>query len=113
MEALAALGLACNIMQMISFGHELVVAFQEISRTGSSEANLIERSTAFIHLSKSLTTQLSKEHIAPGSLEEGLIILSQKCKDVATEMHAVISSISLPKNARRLPAILGVALKTE
>lgn len=88
-EALAAIGLAGNIIQFISFSSELLVRTREIyySASGSSKShddiNIISNDL------RSLSTAIEME----ATTDSTLLTLARQCKSVAEELLEAISKL--------------------
>ncbi|TID23410.1 hypothetical protein E2P81_ATG02981 [Venturia nashicola] len=92
-EALAAMGIACNIFQVISFAHEVYDVFKEIRETGSSDAEFLNQVTTIANLSESLKSRIS--HVWPVTKEESdLVALAEKCLVLSSKLQADLRSDS-------------------
>lgn len=58
MEALTALGVACNVMQIVSFMHETFSSCKEILKSGQADPSLEENVKTISVLTKSLRDSL-------------------------------------------------------
>ncbi|KAK0721162.1 hypothetical protein B0H67DRAFT_644313 [Lasiosphaeris hirsuta] len=93
MEALAAFGLACNVMQTIQFTTEVSAAYKSLFRNGAAEPGLeklVERSE---QLYKSLNDSLL--HAQPLNRDEHeLVLVARDCLDAADELKEEVAKLT-------------------
>ena len=63
MEALAALGLACNVMTVIQFGKDVIAVYREIKNQGFTTGiqNLHTKSHAFSSAAEAISAQIGPD----------------------------------------------------
>jgi hypothetical protein len=61
MDPLTVMGIACNVMQIISFGHEVFSLARRISKDGSPDASLADKSARLSDLSGELQSSLNMQ----------------------------------------------------
>lgn len=84
LEGLAALGLACSICQVVSFGRETLVLVKGVYRNGTLDDSLAEKSTVIQDLASDI---ISVEIPGPlGKNEQKLFDVTKKCTGVAKGM---------------------------
>lgn len=86
LEALAAFGLACNVMQAISFTKETVSICKTIYQSGSADPDLAQ---AVINLSKVAVDLNTSLRQAPKPLEDD----QQALLDIATDTASSITAL--------------------
>ncbi|KAJ3545041.1 hypothetical protein NM208_g2714 [Fusarium decemcellulare] len=102
LEPLAALGLACNIMQLLTFGREAISLCRKIDHEGSSDPSLKTYSEKAGNVSEDLKKHLSLtgSNLAPEDAE--LAETAKNCKDAADELSNLLQSLSMNgKSSRR------------
>ena len=101
MEAVAAVGLAGNIVQFMDFSWKLLHESQSLFRssTGASDSNdvleLISRDLA--HHLKGFRTTFDQ-----GSIPETLIHLSEKCETLSQDLLKVLDTLKVRGSPRKL-----------
>ncbi|KAK1708297.1 hypothetical protein BDP67DRAFT_599630 [Colletotrichum lupini] len=124
LEGIAGLSLACNVMQLISFGHEAISICRRIHESGSPEPGLSEHAENLKAICDGLEKSLGKRSasvtaVTPAAaaaaatkaptMDERLLSLAAKCIKDARDLEAVIGSLS-PSQPGKLRA-LGAVLK--
>lgn len=100
MEAIAAFGLACNVLQVAQLGCQMVSTFVQAYKNDSVEENYdIEvqtrhRSTALVRLDGSLRSQHTVE-------DTEILDLSRQCADVATSLSSKLAPFAQKPSRRR------------
>lgn len=107
MDPLTAFGLTCNVIQVLSFGHEALSLCRRVCRDGSPEPNLSHNSAHLQRLSKKLlesinavqaSNQLSRE-------QEDLRSIASKLVDVTTQLSKLLDELTIDGAHRRRSAI--------
>lgn len=85
LEGLAALGLACNIIQVISFGRETLDLIKCVYRDGTIDESLMNKSTAI----QDVAAEIIAVEVPPplGKYEQNLVDITKKCTGVARGIH--------------------------
>ena len=111
LEPLAALGLACNIMQIISFAHETASVCKTIYRTGSAAPNLANNVADLANVSENLKKSLSS---APGSLgkdEQELMDIANRSLAAASDLKKEVENIATNTSKGKLISAISGGLK--
>ena len=95
MDPLTALGIACNVMQILSFSHEIFTLARRIAHDGSPDASLADKSAHLSDLSEDLQGSLKKQqetkHLT--KQQQCLQKVAKKClgsaKDLAEELDNI------------------------
>ncbi|KAF9871721.1 hypothetical protein CkaCkLH20_10919 [Colletotrichum karsti] len=110
MESIAALGLACNIFQVISVGHETIRLVKDIYNKGSIESPLAEYSVSLRDISSHISTfELPQK--AP-QYQKQLKENAAKCYAVARDLAEEISFLLAEKAKGDLLKTLKTVAKT-
>lgn len=88
-EGLAAVGLAGNIIQFISFASELVSKTRDIRQSASGVASEVIDLECVSNSLKSLTKSLLPQYNIPAQLYQ----IAVRCNDVTNELLEVIASL--------------------
>src|SRR6185369_14257336 len=95
LEPIAALGLACNVMQLISFGRETVSTCQAIFRTGSPNPGLDRFAKDLNKALLGVETALpSGPRASLGEADKALLDLADGCRRAATQLLAEVQAVS-------------------
>jgi hypothetical protein len=94
MDPLTALSLACNVIQIVSFSHEIFTLANQIAKDGSPDANLAENATHLSELSQNLQESLQSQKAKPlTEQQQRLQKVAQKClkasKDLTEELDKI------------------------
>jgi rubrerythrin len=93
MEAIAALGLACNVMQLISFGRETIQVARHAHTAGTVEEDLADKaahlSTLGLMVEDSLQSAMKPQTKAQRDLQEA----GRKCRQAAAELGDEIAKL--------------------
>jgi len=89
MESLAAIGLAGNIVQFISFSSTLISKSREIRQSASG----ISKETVDLRLVAEDISQFSTQFLFAESSSEQLSLIAKSCNDVAQELQTAISKL--------------------
>lgn len=80
LEGLAALGLACNIFQVISFGRETLGLVKSVYRDGTLDNSLMDKITAIQDAASNI---IDINIPQSGNQEKKLVDMTMKCTGVA------------------------------
>ncbi|OTB12252.1 hypothetical protein K445DRAFT_321245 [Daldinia sp. EC12] len=110
MEALAALGLACNILQLIECGYKAIVMAKELhgSRQDAIESNT---NTEFVAREmRELSLRVMEDLSAPGLTEDekALCRLAQQCNDLSNRLLALLESLKTKRRGSKLDIVTTV-----
>ncbi|KAF5011642.1 hypothetical protein FDECE_2265 [Fusarium decemcellulare] len=98
LEPLAALGLACNIMQMITFTGESISICRRIYNDGQPDPSLDDYAQRLLGTSESLRDIISRSSGNLTSDDQALRSTAEKCIDVAGHLTKEIQSLSVPRS---------------
>ena len=99
MDPLSALGLACNVMQVISFVHETISIYKRLRRDGSSNSELAYYVSHLSTLSGNLRGSIDDTAKQKGSLnqqEKELQAIANECYRTSTALQAELSNVANP-----------------
>jgi hypothetical protein len=101
-EALLALGLACNVIQIISFSLETLAIANKIRKEGSFNTDLAQNVQRIEKLSQEL--EISMQNFPQGNQapqsqtpQSELIDIARDCNSIASQMTSELSKISNSK----------------
>lgn len=113
MEPLAALGLAGNVMQMISFVHETWTTYSHLKDKGTSNPNLkenTEKLNALVRKLEGSLNQTAGKAVTPD--QKQLKSLATKCLEAGNTLEAQLKKLAVdPKKSSR-PERIGKLIKT-
>jgi hypothetical protein len=102
MEPLTALGIACNVMQIISFGQEVFSLARHLSKDGSPDASLADKSARLSDLSgelqNSLNIQKQARPLEPNHLR--LQNVARKCLSLTNNLAQEFDQIKWKANPK-------------
>ncbi|KAK1700838.1 hypothetical protein BDP55DRAFT_625110 [Colletotrichum godetiae] len=109
MSGLEALGLACNIFQVISFGRETASLVKRVYRDGSVDDALEENAKDLVQLATHVQNlEVPKK---PTKQEHQLLEIAKKCQAVARDLTEEIAFVVGHKKKGSLAATIKVATK--
>ncbi|KAF4468632.1 NACHT domain-containing [Fusarium albosuccineum] len=111
LEPLAALGLACNIMQMITFTGETISICRRIYNDGQPDSGLHDYSQRLLRTSESLRDIISR---STGNLsldDHALRNSAARCINVADNLMKEMESLSIPRSQNGLRSSLRQGVK--
>jgi len=94
MEALAVLGLACNVMQILSAANETYSLSKRLLETGDAYPSLGENATTLKALSKSLQESLATISQPHTEAEHQLLRLAKSCHTSAQELSCELDKLA-------------------
>ncbi|KAJ3536752.1 hypothetical protein NM208_g6589 [Fusarium decemcellulare] len=112
LEPLAALGLACNIMQIITFTGESISICRRIYNGGQPDSGLHDYSQRLLRTSESLRDIISR---STGNLsldDQALRDSAERCINIADNLMKEMQSLSTPKSQNGLRSSLRQGVKT-
>lgn len=111
MDPLSAFGIACNLMQVISFGLETVSLCEEIYKTGHPDLSLAESGRHLEKIGRSLTQELK---LCPTSLtadDKEFIKVANQCAKDARALQDEAAYLE-PKKAHKIGAAIGATVRS-
>jgi hypothetical protein len=112
LDVLGALGLACNIMQIISFAHETVAFCTEVYEGRSPDAQLEENAASLIKLSADVESHYQARKSPYTASDRTLAEIAKKCATAARALEEEVRFLKGEKAKGKLAATLKVAVKT-
>ncbi|OTA99702.1 hypothetical protein M426DRAFT_27242 [Hypoxylon sp. CI-4A] len=110
MEALAAVGLASNVLQLIECGYKAVVMAKELyeskQETTQSNANATFLAQEMRELSLKITNNLPTSGLTDD--EEALCRLAQQCSQLSGKLLVLLDSLRIKNRRTRLDIVLSV-----
>ena len=100
MEALAALGVACNIMQVISFCHETVSVSLKIYKNGSSDLDLAKNASQIQKLAEQLDVVVNNSAAILTSNSQPraeVVAIARDCASTAKELGLKLNQTTSSK----------------
>jgi len=94
MEALAAFGLACNVMQVINFVHEAAQVGKTIYDTGSLDPNLADTTEGLTKSLEGLKTAMDKAPVPLTKDDRELLEIAEGSLSTAADLRAELDKIS-------------------
>lgn len=95
MEALAAFGLACNVMQTIHFTVETVSAVKNVFKNGSVDPSLRTVAARSESVYQSLSSSLLAVQPLNGD-DHMLVVIAGDCLDAAKKLKAEVDGLTFP-----------------
>ncbi|CAG8958253.1 hypothetical protein HYFRA_00000607 [Hymenoscyphus fraxineus] len=108
LESFAALGIACNVMQVISFGHEIISTCKQIYLDGSSDDGLSSIANNLDDASSTLRKSLRNLPQSATEDETKLIQMAKECSEASAKVQAVVNKYSSKKGGKLEAVKLGV-----
>ena len=119
MDPLTALGVACNIMQIISFGHEVFSLARRLRKDGSPDASLADKSARLSDLSGELQNSLDMQQQTRPLSQNQLRLqnVAKKCLSLSNNLTEELDQIKWktdPKgnNSKTQSRLLGQTWKS-
>ncbi|KAJ0120072.1 hypothetical protein J7T55_000925 [Diaporthe amygdali] len=108
LEGLGALGLACSIFQVISFGRETLSLVKDVYRHGTLDESLMDKSTAIQGVASDI---IAVDIPQPGKQERKLVDVTKKCTGVARDLQEEIAFLVGHNGKGSLRTTLKIAAK--
>ncbi|KAF7507899.1 hypothetical protein GJ744_009933 [Endocarpon pusillum] len=108
MEALVALGLTCNVLQVISFSREAILLATKISKDGSVDINLAKDALQLEALSNELDASINNQASTVLQGYHELLSIARDCNTTAKEIKkemGLLSTSSWGKVGRTVKAL--------
>ncbi|KAK6821273.1 hypothetical protein PG987_015673 [Apiospora arundinis] len=114
LEPIAALSLACNILQVVGIGREAVRLVRQVYQNGTIDPALKENASTLEELSArilpSTTATSSSANSTPQ--DKQLVGLADKCQGAARDLQEEVNFLNGPPTNAKLVATLKIAAKT-
>jgi hypothetical protein len=94
LDPLTALGIACNVMQVISFAHEVASTVKQVKKDGSVDPKLREHAGNLSNTSKQLEQSIDGSNFRPISQNQAdLRNIAVKCLKTSKAMQSKLDEI--------------------
>ncbi|KAK7984543.1 hypothetical protein PG989_011945 [Apiospora arundinis] len=114
LEPIAALSLACNILQVVGIGREALRLVRQVYQNGTIDPALKENASTLEELSArilpSTTATSSSANSRPQ--DKQLVSLADKCQGAARDLQEEVNFLNGPPTKAKLVATLKIAAKT-
>jgi hypothetical protein len=111
LEPLAVFGLACNVMQVLSFSHETISLCKSIFRTGSLSPNLANNVSHLSEVCESLNDSLNSKPKPLSKDQQKLLEIAQDSLAVASQLKAEVNKIDNTISKGKLSSAITGGLK--
>ncbi|KAH8893363.1 hypothetical protein GQ53DRAFT_805557 [Thozetella sp. PMI_491] len=113
MEALVAVGIACNVMQVLSFAHEVITLCKRVHHNKSPEPTLAQNGEHLEAVVKSLAGRLSQGPHPLMKPDQELLDIAQRCSEAARELIDEVGFLTThPDGRNRLWATMKTTAKS-
>lgn len=112
LEAMAALGLACSILQVISFGHDTISRVKQIYQNGTPDGALLENAGHLREVASRIESAQVPSAAASALHDQILLTVAKKCETAARDLQEEVKFIVEGAAAGSLGATLKVVVKT-
>ncbi|PMD31899.1 hypothetical protein L207DRAFT_187662 [Hyaloscypha variabilis F] len=98
MEAVAALSIACNVMQVISFAHETISLCKRLHQGGLLDEDLANNARHLSSLSASLRDSINAARTPRPLTKEqnGLQAVAERCLEASTKLRLELDKFTMP-----------------
>lgn len=112
MSGLEALGLVCNIIQLVEFGGTTISLCRQIHENGKPDLNVADLSESLSGASNSLKKTLTKRHGTSSPDDLALQETADKCVKIADALHLEMQSLSVPPGKKGMRSSIRFGFKT-
>ena len=112
LEPLAALGLACNILQIVDVGRQTITLIKTIYREGTPDATLEENAEILRAISKQISTCTSNLTAQRTKRDQQLLKLANNCSAAAQDLQEEVRFLIGTAKKENLISALKIAAKT-
>ncbi|KAH8889242.1 hypothetical protein GQ53DRAFT_870288, partial [Thozetella sp. PMI_491] len=96
LEPLAVFGIACNVMQTIDFGREVISSFRQLYQDGSVDPGLATTAADLRSTAQTLEKSLNSAHKPVTAEESELLNLAGRCMTVSAKLSSSLEKLSSP-----------------
>lgn len=111
MDPLSALSVACNVMQVISFGIETISLCKEIYKTGHPDFNLAASGCHLEEIATSITEQLNRFPNNLTAKDKEFIEVANQCLEDAKALRDEVAYLD-PKKRREIGAAISATVRS-
>ncbi|KAI1139173.1 hypothetical protein F5Y05DRAFT_412274 [Hypoxylon sp. FL0543] len=110
MEALAVVGLACNIIQLIECGYKVIVMARDLHGSGQEAIQANENAAFVAQEMRELSLRVMNELPASGLTddEQALCRLAQQCSQLSNKLLVLLDSLKLGNTRRKRDTVIVV-----
>ncbi|KAN0089015.1 hypothetical protein V8E51_019275 [Hyaloscypha variabilis] len=110
MEAVAALSVACNVMQVISFAHETISLCKRLHQGGLLDEDLANNARHLSSLSASLRDSINAVQTSRPLTKEqnGLQAVAERCLEASTKLRLELDKFTMPGSPSGLTTLKNV-----
>ncbi|KAK7915166.1 NACHT domain-containing protein [Apiospora marii] len=113
LEPIAALSLACNILQVVGVGRDTVRIAKQVYQDGTLDPALTESAGVLNDLSSQIRVTTEAASAAkPKAQDKQLLDLADKCQGAARDLREEVNFLNGPPTKAKLVATLKIAAKT-
>ncbi|KAK8008150.1 NACHT domain-containing protein [Apiospora marii] len=113
LEPIAALSLACNILQVVGVGRDTVRIAKQVYQDGTLDPALTESAGVLNDLSSQIRVTTEAASAAkPKAQDKQLLDLADKCQRAARDLQEEVNFLNGPPTKAKLVATLKIAAKT-
>lgn len=105
MEALAAFGIACNVIQVISFSHEVLSTCKRVCRDGSPQPDLEKNSNQLQRLSTKLLESINEPQSTLSKQQYELRSMATRLCDTIGQLITLLDDVKTDGASSRLTAV--------
>lgn len=96
LEGIAGLSFICNVLQLISFGHEIVSVLKHISSTGHPDSSLAQNGKSLELITSKLENQLQDKPKPLQSHDSQLLDIARECVKASKDLRMSVEGLSIP-----------------
>lgn len=112
LEPLAALGLACNIFQLIEVGRDTIKLAKDIYRSSTPSIDKVLEENAIVLDNISREVKSSQRPTRPSKLEEQLLVTADRCSSAARDLEEEVGFLLGNAKSNQLASTLKAVAKT-
>lgn len=112
LEPLAALGLACNIFQLIDVGHDTIKLAKGIYQSSAPSIDKALEENAIVMDNVSREVRAAQRPTSPSKLEQQLLVTAERCSSAALDLKEEVNFLVGNAKRSQLVSTLKVVAKT-
>ena len=112
MESLAALGLASNLAQLVTFGLETIRVAKAAYQSGSVDRGLAEHAARLSTLCQNVEQSLTSCTSHPQTEAQNYLVeMARQCRTASLNLHAEVKSLCSPASKGSLRSAIKASMK--
>lgn len=111
MEPLSALGIACNIMQVISFSYEAISVTRRVYDKGVVNEELVDKAADLEKLTSSVGNALKNSKQPSTAAEKEIVQIAKKCREASRELQKTMSELGSTSAKGNIVRSAGTSIK--